>query len=80
VIVIKMSITEIGCMGVKPNLNIMDETTPEGQILPGAWNTVTTAPGGPHRVYWGLEIEDPSKLWAFFDWDSVEDHEKFAKS
>jgi hypothetical protein len=75
-----MTVTEIGCMGVKPDHNIMDETTKEGRILVGAWKAVTAAPGGPHRVYWGLEVEDPSKVWAFFDFDSVEDHEKFAKS
>jgi len=67
-------------MGIKPGFDIMDESTPEGQILIKAWNTVITAPGGPHRVYWGLEIDDPSKIWAFFDWDSVEAHENFAKS
>ena len=75
-----MPVTEIGCMGVKPSLDIMDETTPEGQILEGAWKAVIAAPEGPHQVYWGLEIENPSKLWAFFDWDSVEDHERFAKA
>jgi hypothetical protein len=75
-----MIVTEIGLMGVKPGLNIMDETTPEGQVLVGAWKTVAAAPGGPRQVYFGLEIENPLKLWAFFDWDSLEDHEKFAKS
>ena len=75
-----MPVTELGCMGVKPGLDIMNENTEAGSILMKAWNAVITAPGGPHRVYWGLETEDPSKLWAFFDWNSVEDHEKFAKS
>lgn len=67
-------------MGVKPGLDIMDESTQEGQILTGAWKAVTTAPGGPHRVYWGLEIENPLNLWAFFDFDSIEAHEEFAKT
>lgn len=67
-------------MGVKPGLDIMNEATQEGQVLTGAWKAVASAPGGPHRVYWGLEVEDTSKLWAFFDWDSVADHENFAKS
>ncbi|KAH8817447.1 hypothetical protein F5884DRAFT_897092 [Xylogone sp. PMI_703] len=75
-----MPIIEVGCMGVKPNLDIMDDNTREGQILTGAWKAVTTAAGGPHQVYWGLEIEDLSRVWAFFDWDSIEDHDKFAKS
>lgn len=75
-----MTITEVGCMGVKPNLNIMDETTPEGQILKGAWGACVNAPDGPRSVYYGLEIEDPSKIWAFFDFGSIEQHERFAKS
>ncbi|KAJ4246559.1 hypothetical protein NW762_013500 [Fusarium torreyae] len=59
-------------------MNIMDDSTPEGQILTGAWKTVTSKPGGPQRVYWGLETVDPSKIWAFFDFDSVEQHQRFA--
>ena len=74
-----MPVTEVGCMGVKPDLDVMNDSTDEGQILTGVWNAVTTLPGGPQRVYWGLEVEDPSKLWAFFDWDSIEEHMKFAK-
>ncbi len=78
--VFRMPVTEIACVGVKPGFDIMDESTGEGKVLIAAWNTVAAAPGGPHRVYWGLQVEDPSKLWAFFDWDSVEDHEKFIQS
>ncbi|KAJ5690099.1 hypothetical protein N7462_004491 [Penicillium macrosclerotiorum] len=74
-----MSVIEISCMGVRPSLDIMDESTREGQILRKVWDTVTTDPGGPHRVYWGLENDESSKLWTFFDWDSIEDHEHYAK-
>ena len=74
-----MAVTEIGLMGVKPNLDVMNDSTPEGQIVSGAWKAVTTAPGGPSRVHWGLEIEDPTKFWGFFDWDSLQQHEEFAK-
>ncbi|KAJ3543655.1 hypothetical protein NM208_g3459 [Fusarium decemcellulare] len=74
-----MTVTEVGCMGVKPGLNIIDPSTEEGQILTGAWKTVTSKPGGPQRVYWGLEAADPSKVWAFFDFDSVEQHRQFAE-
>ncbi|KAF5694540.1 major facilitator family transporter [Fusarium denticulatum] len=74
-----MTVTEIGAMGVKPNMNIMDHTTPEGKILTDAWKTVISKPGGPQRVYWGLESVDPSKIWGFFDFDSVEQHRRFAE-
>jgi hypothetical protein len=75
-----MAVTEIGCMGVKPNLNIMDPSTREGRIMTGAYETVVSKPGGPQQLYWGLEIENPLAVWAFFDWDSVEEHEVFAKA
>ncbi|RAH64214.1 uncharacterized protein BO66DRAFT_361475 [Aspergillus aculeatinus CBS 121060] len=75
-----MRVTEIGCMGVKPSLDVMDDDTPEGQILSNLYNYVVAAPGGPLCVYWGLEAEDPSYLWAFFDWDSLEAHHNFAKT
>ncbi|SPO04284.1 uncharacterized protein DNG_06967 [Cephalotrichum gorgonifer] len=74
-----MIITEVGCMGVRPGIDVMDSATPEGRILTGIWSTVTKKPGGPSRVYWGLERENPLNLWAFFDWDSVEQHKNFAR-
>lgn len=75
-----MTITEVGCMGVKPGLSITDPSTPEGTVLPSVWKTVLTKPGGPQRVFWGLEEEDSSKVWAFFDWNSVQEHVDFAKT
>ncbi|KAH7251543.1 hypothetical protein BKA59DRAFT_524892 [Fusarium tricinctum] len=74
-----MTVTEVGCMVVKPDLDIMNDSTPEGQILTGTWNTVLSKPGGPQRVYWGLESKDPSRLWAFFDFESIEQHQQFAQ-
>jgi hypothetical protein len=74
-----MPVMEFAYMDVKPNLDVMNDSTREGQVLTGAWNTVTTAPGGPKRVYWGLEIEEPSRVWGFLEWDSIEQHEEFAK-
>ncbi|KAJ5167377.1 uncharacterized protein N7482_006158 [Penicillium canariense] len=75
-----MTITEVGCMGVKPSLDVINDSTTEGQILTKLYKYVVTAPGGPLRVYWGLEIENPSYLWALFDWNSIQDHENFAKT
>jgi hypothetical protein len=75
-----MTVTEVGCMGVKPSLDVTNDSTSEGQILTELYNYIITAPGGPLRVYWDLEAENPTYLWAFFDWDSVEDHENFART
>ncbi|KAF3797716.1 hypothetical protein GCG54_00014614 [Colletotrichum gloeosporioides] len=74
-----MTVTEVGCMGVKPGLSPMDDSTPEGSFLSGAYRAVTVAEGGPYRAFWGTEIENPLLLWGFFDFDSVEHHEVFAK-
>lgn len=57
----------------------MDDSTPEGQILLSIWKGVTSQPTGPYRVFWGTEVENPANLWGFFDFASVEEHEKFAK-
>lgn len=78
VITAAMMIQELGAMRVKPGLDIMDAATPEGKILIQAWRTVTKKPGGPSRVYWGLEEDNPLRIWAFFDWNSVEQHNQFA--
>jgi hypothetical protein len=73
-----MVIQEVGVMGVKPGIDIMDPSTPEGNILHQAWSTVLIKPAGPSRVYYGLEEDNPLRIWGFFDWDTVEQHEKFA--
>lgn len=57
----------------------MDDSTPEGQILLKIWKGVTSQPTGPYRVFWGTEVENPANLWGFFDFASVEEHEKFAE-
>ncbi|KAF5667815.1 hypothetical protein FHETE_5584 [Fusarium heterosporum] len=72
-----MTVTEVGCMVVKPGLDIMNDSTPEGQILTGTWNTVLSKPGGPQRVFWGLESVDASKVWGFFDFESIEQHQRY---
>lgn len=74
-----MVVTEAGCSIVKPGIDVMDESTPEGQILLSIWKGVTSQPTGPYRVFWGTEVENPANLWGFFDFASVEEHEKFAK-
>ena len=74
-----MPVTEVVCMVTKPGTNPIDESSHEGQVLATAWKTVTQHPNGPYRAYYGTEVEDPSKLWCFFDFESVEDHQNFVK-
>ncbi|KAF3761870.1 hypothetical protein M406DRAFT_358121 [Cryphonectria parasitica EP155] len=74
-----MPVTEVGCMTVRPGLDVMNETTREGKIVTTAWKAVTSEKTGPYRVSWGLEEENPVNFWAFFDFASVEEHQKFAQ-
>lgn len=73
-----MTVTEIGVMGVKPGVDVMDPSRPEGMVIPKAYHAVTAHPEGPHRASWGLDLEDPLKFWCFFDFDSVDHHATFA--
>jgi hypothetical protein len=75
-----MPVIELGLMGVKPQHDVMDPTTSSGAILHKAWSSVTPAPGGPHWAFGGLEVDDNSQLWGFFEFDSVEHHEEFAQT
>lgn len=71
---------EVGMMHIQPGKTPMDSTTADGKILKQAWEAITAAPGGPQRVYWGTELADPSRIWAFFDWESLAQHAAFATS
>jgi len=73
-----MPTIELGLMRVKPNHAIMDAFTPSGQILQKAWSAVTSYPNGPHWSYGGAEPGDTSKLWGFFEFESVKHHVDFA--
>ncbi|KAF6821149.1 hypothetical protein CPLU01_12576 [Colletotrichum plurivorum] len=73
-----MTVTEIGVMGVKAGVDVMDPSRPEGMVIPKAYHAVTAHPEGPHRASWGLDLEDPLKVWCFFDFDTVDHHATFA--
>lgn len=74
-----MPVTELGSHTLKPGVDIMDETNPGGKIIFDAWKAVVDQPTGPWRVYWGVEEENPRTAWGFFDFASVEEHQKFAQ-
>jgi hypothetical protein len=75
-----MTVTEVGRMGVKPNHKVLDENTPEGRLLASIYQNIVSLPGGPSRIYLGLETEDPLMLWAFLDWETLGEHQEFAKA
>jgi hypothetical protein len=77
---LNMAIVEVGMMGVQAGKTPMDPATADGKILRQAWESVIRASEGPKRVLWGTEFSDPSRIWGFFDWESIEQHEAFARS
>lgn len=74
-----MPVTEFAYFGVKPGSKILDDSTWEGRYMTQEWETACLQPGA-HRAYWHLQIEDPSKLVGFLDWDEVENHHNWLKT
>ncbi|KIL94231.1 hypothetical protein FAVG1_02793 [Fusarium avenaceum] len=75
-----MAVSEIARIAVKPGINIINPQTPDGRILASILGGVTTLAGGPRKVFWGLEVLNPSTLWILFNWESVEQQEDFKLS
>ncbi|KAK2043160.1 hypothetical protein LZ31DRAFT_576620 [Colletotrichum somersetense] len=46
----------------------------------GVLRTLNALPGGPLRIYLGVDLDEPSKGYGFFDWNSLDHHEKSAKT
>ena len=76
-----MRVTEFSATGIRDcNVStIMDPATPAGAVLYRAYTGVTSHPKGPMRAYYGVGHDDPSILWAFFDFESVQHHTEFAR-
>ncbi len=71
--------TEFATLPLKAGLNISDPNTAGGSVFQLLLTTILNQPGA-QRVYWGLQIENPSELELFIDWDSYEAHKSFRKS
>lgn len=71
-------VTEVVSLPLKAgvSLNPNDDT---GTIFQDALTTLLDQPG-VQRVCWGTEIETPSSLRLFVDWDAVASHEQFQKA
>ncbi|KAF7558157.1 hypothetical protein G7Z17_g57 [Cylindrodendrum hubeiense] len=50
-----------------------------GKALANAIDVVLKQPGA-QRVYTGVEIENPSNVWLFLDWESVDHHLNYRKT
>jgi len=76
-----MFVTEFSATGIRDSnvSTIMDSDKPAGAVLYRAYTNVTSHQKGPLRAYYGVGHDDPSILWAFFDFDSVQHHTDFAR-
>lgn len=68
--------TEIAVIGLVPGANIEDPNSSAGTVWQDTLTTVLDQDGA-QRAYWGRQVENPSVLHLFVDWDSVEHHHKF---
>ena len=74
-----MGATEIAILTLKEGENPEDQASTAAKVHRHALETLLPQPG-LQRIYWGLQVEDHTKLRWFIDWDNVEDHERFVNS
>ena len=67
-----MTVTQFACFPLLPGATL------DNELLQTA-KTVVKQPGA-QRMYMGAEVENPSNIWMFCDWNSVEDHLNFSQS
>ncbi|KAF5025441.1 hypothetical protein F66182_2464 [Fusarium sp. NRRL 66182] len=73
------NVTEFSYVALHDGANVFDESSDAGKTYQHVLDTALRQPGA-QRVYTGLEIENPSNVWLFLDWDSLEDHQNYPKS
>ncbi|KAF4453679.1 hypothetical protein F53441_3688 [Fusarium austroafricanum] len=72
------NVTEFSFVGLNEGVNVFDESA-AAKTYQNVLDTALKQPGA-RRVYTGVEIENPSTLWLFLDWDTLEDHENYPKT
>ena len=72
-------VTEIAYLPLKTGCNPSEANSPAASAWQNMLKTVLDQPGA-QRAYWGLEVENPSMLRLFVDWDSIDDHLNFRKT
>ncbi|KAF4996204.1 hypothetical protein FDECE_12546 [Fusarium decemcellulare] len=73
------NVTEFSYVTLNDGVTCFDESTEAGKVYANVLATALKQPGA-RRVYTGLEIENPSTLWLFLDWESVEHHKNYRKT
>src|SRR5271156_3565525 len=72
-------VTEFTHLPLKTGATPADANSPSGSIWQDTLSTILNQPGA-QRAYWGLEVEKPSTLHLFVDWESIDHHKKFMES
>lgn len=71
--------TELATIPLASGAAIEDPNSPAGKVWQSTLDTVSQQ-DGYQRIYYGREVENPSVLQLFIDWDSFEHHKKFIAS
>jgi len=72
-------VTEIALLPLVEGKYPDDANSGPGQTWKGLLDTLLSQKG-VQKVYWGREIENPSTLRLFVDWDSLDGHKTFIAS
>ncbi|KAH7259526.1 uncharacterized protein BKA55DRAFT_562704 [Fusarium redolens] len=72
------NVTEFSYVTLNEGVNVFDESA-AAKTYQNVLETALKQPGA-RRVYTGVEVENPSTLWLFLDWESLEDHENYPKT
>lgn len=72
------NVTEFSYVTLNEGVNVFDESA-AAKTYQNVLETALKQPGA-RRVYTGVEVENPSTLWLFLDWETLEDHENYPKT
>lgn len=72
------NVTEFSYVTLNEGVNVFDESA-AAKTYQNVLETALRQPGA-RRVYTGVEVENPSTLWLFLDWETLEDHENYPKT
>ncbi|KAL9637211.1 MAG: hypothetical protein Q9164_002338 [Protoblastenia rupestris] len=69
-------VTELATLPLQTGAEIENPNSPAGKVWTATLDTVSQQPGY-QRAYYGRELENPSLLQLFVDWDTYEAHQDF---
>ncbi|TLD25417.1 hypothetical protein PspLS_05910 [Pyricularia sp. CBS 133598] len=71
-----MGAFEVSFLKTKPGVRADDDSTEAGKLMRNIYELITTQAGAQFG-YWGHEIQSPTHMWSFVQWDSVEDQTRW---